>query len=211
MRKAWSLDDIIGLLPDKVYQKGQLLYGDGEPFKGLFVVIAGCLKGYCLAADGDVRVNGFYLPGEWLALEGLPFGPYCGDMQALDTCCVRRLSPVMLAEFLTVPQGRAYIFSLMSEAIRKNNRRHYQMSQLCAEERLIFFILELSQRIRIKGTSFQEFRLPMTRGDMASYLGLTPETLSRVIVRLERMGILRLKNRFITILQPERLGMLANV
>lgn len=207
MGKAWFLHDIIGLLPEKVYPKGQLLYGDGEPFRGLFVVIAGCLKGYCLDADGDARVNGFYLPGEWFALEGLPVGPYCGYMQALDTCCVRRLSPAMLAEFLTIPQGRAYIFSLMGEAIRKNNRRHYQMSQLCAETRLIFFILELSQRICIKGASLQEFRLPMTRGDMASYLGVAPETLSRVIVRLENLGVLRLRERYITILQPERLSM----
>ncbi|WP_439070502.1 helix-turn-helix domain-containing protein (plasmid) [Serratia nevei] len=210
MGKAWTPHDIdiLGLLlPEKVYHKGQFLYCDGDEFKGLYVVIAGSLKGYCLTADGDEQVCGFYLPGEWIALDGLPYGPYCSYMQALDTCCVRRLSPSMLAECLSIPQGRTHFFSLMSEVIRKNKVRHYQLGQLCAQTRLAFFILELASRIHLQGASVREFRLPMTRGDIASYLGLTPETVSRVIVNLEYLGVLRLRDRYITLLQPERLGL----
>lgn len=208
MNIASTLQAIIRRLPEKVYQKGQWLYGDGEMFQGLFVVMAGAVKGYSMGDEGDARVTGFYLPGEWLGFEGLPSGPYSGYAQALGTCCARWIPISMLAEFSLNSQGRQAIFFQMSDTIRKNKIRYYQMSQVRAGARLALFIQDLSVRISHQGYSAREFFLPMTRGDIASYLGVTPETISRAMASLECLGILRLKNRYITLLQPDKLGLL---
>ncbi|MEL5428857.1 helix-turn-helix domain-containing protein [Serratia nevei] len=204
------LQDNLRALPERVYQKGQELYGDGDQFRGPFVMMAGAVKSYLITADGEERMTGFFLPGEWFGLEGLPAGPYSGYAQALDTCCVRRIPTTLLAEFLLSHQGRHDIFYQLSDAIRKKKIRYHQMSRARADARLAHFILDLSHRICYQGYSGREFRLPMTRGDIANYLGLTPETISRAIARFEYLGILRFKKRYITLLQPDKLKTLAD-
>lgn len=73
------------------------------------------------------------------------------------------------------------------------------MARARAEVRFVMFIQDLSRRFSLRGYSPREFRLPMTRGDIANYLGLTPETISREITKLERRGVLLFRNRYITI------------
>lgn len=199
----------LAALPVQVYQKGQALYGDGEPYRGPLVILAGAVKRYLVTDEGDARVTGFFLPGEWLGLEGLPSGPCSGYALALDTCCVRWIPSSMLTELLRVQQGRHAILFQMSDAIRKNKIRYQQMSQLRADARLACFILELSDRIRRPGISKREFRLPMSRGDIANYLGLSSETVSRAMAHFERLGILRLRKRYITLLLPDTLNVLS--
>ncbi|WP_181366971.1 helix-turn-helix domain-containing protein [Enterobacter sp. CGMCC 5087] len=98
------------------------------------------------------------------------------------------------------------MYTLMSDVIRKNKARYYQISQVHADVRLAMFIQDLSRRFSLQGYSPQAFRLLMARGDIANYLAMVPETISRKIKRLEKGGIIRFSHRFITVQSPEKLN-----
>ncbi|MGK2893092.1 helix-turn-helix domain-containing protein [Klebsiella michiganensis] len=194
-----ALRTIINTQPDRLYRKGSCLYGADEPFRGLFVIMAGAVKHYRLTEAGDEVVTGFCLPGEWCGLADFSSGRYAGYAQALDTCMVRRFPVPLLADVLKEQPGRQDLYTLMSDVIRKNKARYYQISKVHADVRLAMFIQDLSRRFSRLGYSAHEFRLPMSRSDMANYLGVTPETLSRQITRMIQLGIIELRSRFITI------------
>lgn len=79
------------------------------------------------------------------------------------------------------------------------------LSKKNAEERLAAFILNLSHRFAERGFSPREFRLTMTRGDIGNYLGLTVETISRLLGRFQKSGMLSVKGKYITIEDMEKL------
>ena len=84
------------------------------------------------------------------------------------------------------------------------------LSKMNAEERLAAFINNLSLRYSAHGFSSKEFGLTMTRGDIANYLGLTVETISRLLGRFKKSGILSVQGKFITITDIEKLRTLAD-
>lgn len=196
---------IIETRPDVVCHKGRCLYGANEPFRGLFVIISGAIKHYRLTEDGEEMVTGFCLPGEWCGLPDLSSGRYTGYALALDTSTVRMFPPDTLTEIMAEQPGRQYMYLLMSDVIRKNKVRYYQLSKVHADVRLAMFIQDLSRRFSQLGYSPREFRLPMTRGDIANYLGMVPETISREITRLEKGGIICLNHRFIKVQSLDKL------
>ena len=78
-----------------------------------------------------------------------------------------------------------------------------------AEERLAAFIYNLSKRYSARGFSAREFRLTMTRGDIGNYLGLTVETISRLLGRFQKIGMLSVQGKYITINNMPELAELA--
>jgi len=83
------------------------------------------------------------------------------------------------------------------------------LSKKNAEERLAAFIYNLSRRFAQRGFSQREFRLTMTRGDIGNYLGLTVETISRLLGRFQKSEMLSVKGKYITIENHEMLSQLA--
>ncbi|PWI77130.1 transcriptional regulator FNR [Enterobacter sp. CGMCC 5087] len=203
-----SLLAFINTQPDQLYHKGRWIYGVDKPFSGLFMVMSGATRLYRLTEEGDELVTGFCLPGEWCGLPDLSSGCYTGYAQALDTCAVRCLSPALLEKALAGQGSRRDMYSLMSNVIRQNKKRYFQISKARADVRFAMFIQDLSRRFSLRGYSPREFRLPMTRGDIANYLGLTPETISREITKLEQLNILHFRRHFITIQHPRVLDAL---
>lgn len=85
------------------------------------------------------------------------------------------------------------------------------LSRMNAEEKLSAFLLNLSQRYAARGFSAREFRLTMTRGDIGNYLGLTIETISRLLGRFQKNGLISVQGKYITILKMEELIEMAGV
>jgi CRP/FNR family transcriptional regulator len=83
------------------------------------------------------------------------------------------------------------------------------LSKKNAEERLAAFVYNLSRRFAQRGFSPREFRLTMTRGDIGNYLGLTVETISRLLGRFQKSNILAVKGKYITIEDGDALSELA--
>ena len=99
---------------------------------------------------------------------------------------------------------------LMSSEIKNDQAMILLLSKMNAEERLAAFINNLSLRYSARGFSSKEFGLTMTRGDIANYLGLTVETISRLLGRFKKSGILSVQGKFITITDIEKLRTLAD-
>ena len=98
---------------------------------------------------------------------------------------------------------------LMSGEIKGDQDMILLLSKKNAEERLAAFIYNLSRRFAQRGFSPREFRLTMTRGDIGNYLGLTVETISRLLGRFQKSEILSVKGKYITIQDVDALSMLA--
>ncbi len=98
---------------------------------------------------------------------------------------------------------------LMSGEIKGDQDMILLLSKKNAEERLAAFIYNLSRRFAERGFSPREFRLTMTRGDIGNYLGLTVETISRLLGRFQKSGMLGVKGKYITIENGEALAVLA--
>ncbi|PIJ48601.1 hypothetical protein BL250_15440 [Erwinia sp. OLTSP20] len=199
------LQQMIQGCSERLYHKGDVLYAANEPFKGVFVMVAGAVKQVTLTKEGEALVTGFCLPGEWCGLAELSSVRYAGYAQVLDTSTVRQLPASLLEQLLSTPCGRRALYQLMSETIRNNKTRYFQINKARANVRLAIFIQDISQRFARLGYSPREFQLPMTRGDIGNYLGLTPETISRQIARMVDLNILTVSHRCITIQQPQTL------
>ena len=104
-----------------------------------------------------------------------------------------------------MPKLRQQMMRLMSNEIQVDQEMILLLSKMNAEERLAAFIYNLSKRYGARGFSAKEFRLTMTRGDIGNYLGLTVETISRLLGRFQKMGILNVQGKYLTINDLDKL------
>ena len=130
--------------------------------------------------------------------------------QALETSMVCEI-PFETLDDLSgkMPNLRQQMMRLMSGEIKGDQDMILLLSKKNAEERLAAFIYNLSRRFAQRGFSPREFRLTMTRGDIGNYLGLTVETISRLLGRFQKSGMLAVKGKYITIENSDLLAQLA--
>ena len=167
-------------------QADEHLFMAGDPFETVLAVRAGCFKSYVIDEDGEERVLGFHLPGEIIGLEAINGRQHRASVMALDTSAVCSLSFEQLSEMARkMPDLQTEIFRVMSERI---GELETIAGDLTAEQRLGLFLLSISERFARRGYSASEFQLAMSRRDIASYLRLATETVSRVLARFQERG-----------------------
>ncbi|MGL4206832.1 MAG: fumarate/nitrate reduction transcriptional regulator Fnr, partial [Aeromonadaceae bacterium] len=110
-----------------------------------------------------------------------------------------------------MPKLRQQIMRLMSHEIMGDQEMILLLSKKNAEERLAAFLYNLSTRFAERGFSAREFRLSMTRGDIGNYLGLTVETISRLLGRFQKLELIKVKGKYVTILNNQSLAELAGM
>lgn len=190
--------------------KHRHLFREGDKFQGLVFVRAGAVKTYRTAEDGEERITGFHLPGELLGLDGLADGTHKNSAVTLETTSLCLLAMEQITRLASeVPASRERLLQLVSRVYLGEQDISNILTKNRAEERVAAFLLSLSQRYRARRLSATRIRLPMSRTDMANYLGLTLETMSRVFARLTHQGIIDCNRRELTILDEEALRALA--
>jgi CRP/FNR family transcriptional regulator len=190
--------------------KNRHLFREGDPFHGLVFVRAGAVKTYRTGEDGEERITGFHLPGELLGLDGLADGVHQNSPATLETTSVCVLSPEQIGKIaIEVPASRERLLQLVSREYLGEQEVSNILTKNRAEERVAAFLLSLSRRYRARRLSATRIRLPMSRTDMANYLGLTLETMSRVFARLARQGVLDCERRELEIVDENALRLLA--
>jgi CRP/FNR family transcriptional regulator len=137
-------------------------------------------------------------------------GQHPSFSQALETAMVCEI-PFETLDDLSgkMPSLRQQMMRLMSGEIKGDQEMILLLSKKNAEERLAAFIYGLSRRFAERGFSPREFRLTMTRGDIGNYLGLTVETISRLLGRFQKSGMLAVKGKYINIEDQDVLSQLA--
>ena len=189
------------------FHAGAHLFREGEPFEAIAAVRAGTVKTYVVDRDGHEHVLGFHLPGEVIGLNAIDGETYPCNAVALDTVMLCRFSFPKIAVLATrLPGLQRQLFRLLSRDI---GRAALLAGDWSADQRMAAFLVGLSRRLAARGFSATRFQLTMARTDVANYLRLAPETVSRVLRRFQEEGRLVVDRRELELLDTAALEALA--
>jgi len=185
----------------KRLKRGETLIRAGSAFDSLYAVRSGFFKSRTLLEDGRDQVTGFHMGGEILGMDGIGTDSHSADVIALED------SEVCMIPYgqLEAPGMQRQLQKVMSRALVRDQSVMMLLGTMRAEERVASFLLSLSQRFAARGYSAIEFHLRMTRDEIGSYLGLSLETVSRLLSRLHDDGVALVQQKHIRILDLPRL------
>lgn len=192
-------------------RRGEHLFQVGEPFTSIYAIRSGSIKSYTPTADGQERVTGFHLPGELLGLGAIHAQTHPCGAKALETASVCELPFNRLEELSArIPSLQHQLLRIMSAEILHDQGLLTLLGKKGAEERLAALLISLSNRYGERGFSHLEFYLSMSRSDIANYLGLAVETVSRLFTRFQEEELLIAHRKHIRILDLPRMRELAS-
>lgn len=194
----------------KIKKKDYLFHRDDQQHS-IFAVKAGVVKTSLSTPDGEEQILGFYLPGDLLGFDAFANNRHTCDAQALDDTLVCELNMDNFQELCgRLSSMRGQMMRQVGAEIEREHMLLLTLGQMRTEERLATFLSGLSERNKDRGFSSTEFNLPMARHDLANYLGMAVETLSRMFSRLQEENIIVVQHRLIKIQDMERLKQLAH-
>ncbi len=182
------------------FRRDQEIVSQEAPARRLFRVVSGVVRTVRLLNDGRRQVGAFYFPGDWCGVEPSAFHRFAAEAVSDATVEAHdRSSMIALAD------DRRFGAELTAAAIAELSRAQDHLLLLgrkTAEERVGAFLYDLYQR--------DITDMPMRRQDIADYLGLTIETVSRMLTQLQSAGIVQVSNsRRLRVLDAEALALLA--
>ena len=190
--------------------KSSYLFSAGDTFRALYIPRSGALKTTYEDSEGNHAIIGFHLPGEIVGLDGIAEGKHSVTAQALETTSVCRVGFDQLEEVARqVPALQRQLGRLLSKEFIKAERHLLVLSGQAADRRVAIFLLSLSNRFEERGFSASEFNLPMSRIDIAAYLGLVSETVSRIFTNLQEGRMIEVEGRLTRIIDMPALKELA--
>jgi len=204
------LDEIVKR--GRALSKGDYLYREGDPFTAVYAIRAGSFKTFRTSVDGMEQVTGLYLPGEILGMDGISSNRHGSSAVALETGSFCEIPFHQLEDLsVRIPSLQGRFFRLMGQEIVKDQQMLTLVSSNAAEERVASLLLSISSRNHRRKLSSTQFRLPMTRADIGSYLGVTLETVSRIFSRLQKQNIINVDNKEIHVIDMAALKSIAKI
>ena len=184
-----DLDGVIELMSAPMsFARNAEIYGEGEAADYLYKVVSGTVRTYKVLTDGRRQVGGFYLPGEIFGLEtGDEHGFSAEAITQCEVLVIRRSALVALAD--KDHDVARQLWTLTGNELRRL-QEHILLLIKSAQERVAAFLLEMEQRV-YAGNAVE---LPMSRQDIADYLGLTIETVSRTLTNMENASTIELSS-----------------
>jgi len=194
----------------RILHRGDHLFRTGEPFRNVYTVRSGAIKTYVILQSGEEQVIEFHTPGDIVALDAIESGRYVCNAMVLDTSCICPLPYEQLCRLTaSSPEIQRRLVHKMSRRIVDHEGLLLILGQKTAEQRMAAFLLHHSNRQRRLGLSELDINLPMSRADIASYLALAVETVSRVLTRLQDAGLVKVQRSRVRILNLENLATVA--
>ena len=181
-----QLSEIMGKISSVSFQKGEIIYHAGAKADSLYIVRDGKIKIYRLSESGKEQLVRLLTPGDFtgeLALfRETVHESYAEAMVDTQVCMIKRSDLQEL--LLKYPSISLKILAEFSRRLEVSEKQATLFATEKVEKRIALFLAEcINSDQKIK-----EFKLPMSKKDMASYLGTTPETLSRKLTDLEEAG-----------------------
>jgi CRP/FNR family transcriptional regulator, nitrogen fixation regulation protein len=161
------------------FGRNEEIFGENEPAEYVYKVVTGTVRTYKILTDGRRQISGFHLPGDIFGLEAGEEHTFSAEAISEATVLVVKRSTVTALAQRDGDIAR----QLWNLTARELHRAHEHMLLLIknAQERVAAFLLEMAERVPVGNT----VELPMSRQDIADYLGLTIETVSRTLTQLE--------------------------
>jgi CRP/FNR family transcriptional regulator len=187
---------------------GKHLFRFGEPLRSVYVVRSGAFKNYRMDAGGRERVLGFILPGELVGVDGIYPRRHESNAIALGDSAICELPYAELTALMERSDG------LRRQMLRLVSRDGvYTLGfslDSTADQRIATFLLNLSHRAQTNGRSATELELLMSHQDIASYLRMHVESVTRILDRFSAEGMLKLDGRHLTLLDLGQIGDVAS-
>jgi CRP-like cAMP-binding protein len=170
-----------------IYQQNEEIYGEGEPADQVYKVLRGVVRTYKLLDDGRRQIAAFYFPGDIFGLE--PGENYSATAEAvvIAQVAVFQRRQIHAAASSSIEVARE-LWNRAAQNLHHAESHMLLLGRKTALERVEAFLVEMSQRSQRSG----HVNLPMSRRDIADYLGLTLETVSRTLSQLQSEGGLQL-------------------
>lgn len=201
------LDKIIGR---RKVARDEFLYRIGDRFTALYAVRVGHFKTYQENLDGDRQITGFQMPGELLGMDAIGTERHQCDAMALQDSEVCEIPFARLEQlFGQMPMLLRHFHRMMSHEITSEQNVIMLLGNMRAEQRFAAFLVNLSSRYAARGYSPTRFQLRMTRQDVGNYLGLTIESISRLISKFRKQGLLAVEQRDVEVVDLGALKQLA--
>lgn len=189
---------------------GQVLFRAGEPFDGVFAVTSGAIKTYATLDKGQVQVVDFHFPGDTVGLDAVDRGAYTYTARALTETLVCRVD-VANAQSLgeRYREFQSEMIRAMGEQLRHEQGLSILLRKQSAEQRIATFLLSLGGAPVLARAHGVDLQLPMSRKDIANYLGIAVETLCRLFKRLQDDALIESQGRHVRLLDVPALSALS--
>lgn len=168
------------------YARNMEIYGEGEPAEYLYKVLSGAVRTSRVLADGRRQIGSFYLPGEVFGMEGSE--EHAFSAEAISDARIVVIKRTALDAMAKRDAEVSRLLWTITGQELQGAQRHVMLLIKTAKERVVGFLLEMASRVPNSGN----VALPMSRQDIADYLGLTIETVSRTLSELERVAAIEL-------------------
>ncbi len=177
------------------YERDAEIYGDGEPTEFVYKVISGAVRTVKFTADGRRLVGGFTLPGGIFALEAGAEHQLCAEA-IVDTDILVLSRRHLLAMAATDPDLARQLWEVTAKHLARAQEHMLLLGRKTAAEKVASFLVDMAA----SGVTGSDIDLPMSRYDIADYLGLTIETVSRTLTQLASSRIIeRVNSRHISL------------
>jgi len=193
-------------------EAGDHLYRCGQPFRAIYLIRSGSVKTCELAEDGREQVTGFRMRGELVGVEAIGLTTHVCDVVALETSEIWELPyPPVITACLRIPELQKRLTEALATEIRRDRSWMLALGTLTAEQRVAAFLLDVGARYEAMGFSGRHFILRMSRADMASYLALKHETVSRALAQLSGANCITVQRREIRIVDRKGMDAIAGI
>lgn len=192
-RPEADLDDAFAeLMPagaKRAFQSGQEIFGQGESADYVYRVLKGAVRSFRLLNDGRRQICEFHFAGDFLGLEaGVE---YRATAEAMSDCVVLVVRRTSLAELAARDADlTARLWQLAARGHQRSQDHAFILARQGATERVAAFLVEFAERVDADGF----IDLPMSRQDIADYLGLTIHTVSRTFSQLQGLGLISVES-----------------
>lgn len=199
------LDALIGAA--RLIQRGERLYRTNDRFQNVYAVRTGSFKTVVVHRDGAEQITGFFVAGETLGLDGVGVGGHACDAVALEDSSVCVMSFELLESLCRDSFAmQRHVHRVMSMEIVKDGALVMMLGTMSAEQRVAAFLLNFSDRVASRGYPKEALELRMTREEIGNYLGLKLETVSRMLSKFKREGLVDMRAKRVRIMDFERLA-----
>ena len=190
----------------RTVKRHDYVHRSGTALASLSVINSGFLKSCLIARNGNVQVTGFSMRGDIIGLDALGIGVHqCDTIAIQDTrlCGINYLYFEKLAH--DIPALQHLFHQKMGAEIARSHELMASIGVMQADERIVQFLLDLSERFAAIGCSKVRFRLPMQRQEISEYLGLKLETVCRSLSRLQEADAIAIDGKDIEIKNVRRM------
>jgi CRP/FNR family transcriptional regulator len=188
----WELEKLEAIVTSKGYADGETIFEQGDEPRHMFNLTEGTIRLVKLLPNGRRQIVGFVFPGDMLGLSN--HGAYTCSAEAIGPVTLCRFPREKLLALLEeFPNLKSRLLDIAADELSQAQEQMLLLGRKSPVEKLASFLSRLQGENQRCGGMESRIDLPMGRADIADYLGLTIETVSRTFTRLRNDGIIRLE------------------